>query len=85
MHALNRTNKLIQYTNEAILPFNLLHVLMIAAITFLFTRREMTIAVRFVEVTIRALAVYKLLIKRISVARSAFGMRLRKRQPAKQG
>jgi hypothetical protein len=85
MHALNRTNKLIQYTNEVILPFNLLHVLMIAAITFLFTRREMTIAVRFVEVTTRALAVYKLLIKLISVARCAFGMRLRKRQPAKQG
>jgi hypothetical protein len=33
MHALNRTNRLIQYANEAILPFYVLHVLMIAAIS----------------------------------------------------
>jgi hypothetical protein len=49
----------------------------------------MTMALRFVAVTTRelvvTLAVYELLIKRISVARWAFGMRLRKRQPAKLG
>lgn len=83
MRALNVSNKLIQYANEAVLPFYVLHVLMIAVITFLFVQWEMAMAVRFVAVTtlalVTTLVVYELLIRRISVARWVFGMKPSKR------
>ena len=86
MHVLNRTNRLIRYANEAILPFYVLHVLLIAAITFLFLPWKVAMAVHFVVVTtlalVTTLVVYESLVKRVNVVRRMFGMRPRHRHSA---
>ena len=84
MRFLNFSNKIIQYANEAILPFYILHFLMITGITYLFIGWDMNMAVRFLIVSILALVatlvVFELLIRRVSVARRLLGMKPRKRE-----
>lgn len=84
MRFLNFGSKIIQYANEAVLPFYVLHFFMIVAITYLFVRWNVNMVARFLVVSTLALAttllVYDLLIKRVSVARWLFGMKPRKRE-----
>jgi peptidoglycan/LPS O-acetylase OafA/YrhL len=84
MRFLNFGNKIIQYVNEAVLPFYLLHHLMIVVMTFFFVHWDLDMVARFLLVSTLALAttlvVYDLLIKRVSVARWLFGMKPRKRE-----
>ena len=79
MRFLNSGNKVIHYANEALLPFYVLHHLMIVMVTFFFVGWEMNIVARFLLVSILAfaatLAVYELLIKRVRFARWVFGMK----------
>jgi hypothetical protein len=81
---LNFGNRIIRYANEAVLPFYILHHLMIVGITFFLVRWEMNMVVRFLLVStlalVTTLGVYELLIKRVSVARWMFGMKPRKRE-----
>ncbi len=81
---LNFDNTFIRYANEALLPFFLLHYLMIVLITYFFVQWDMNMVARFLLVSTLALAatlvVYELLIKRISIARWLFGMKPRKRE-----
>lgn len=83
---LNFGNRIIRYANEAVLPFYILHHLMIVGITFFLVRWEMNMVVRFLLVStlalVTTLGVYELLIKRVSVARWMFGMKPRKREDA---
>ncbi len=76
---LNFDNKFIRYANQALLPFFLLHFLMIVIITYLFVPWDMNMAARFLLVSALALAatlaVYELLIKRIGITRRLFGMK----------
>jgi len=84
MRFLNSGNKIIQYAYEAILPFYILHVFIIVVITFFFVQWEMNIVARYLLVSTLALAttlaVYDLLIRRVSAARWLFGMKPRKRE-----
>jgi glucan biosynthesis protein C len=81
---LNFDNPIIHYANEAVLPFYLLHFLMIVVISCLLLRWEMNIVARFLLVStlalVATLGVYELLIKRVSVARWVFGLKPRKRE-----
>src|SRR6266496_1812259 len=70
---LNFDNTFIRYANEALLPFFLLHYLMIVLITYFFVQWDMNMVARFLLVSTLALAatlvVYELLMQRISIAR----------------
>lgn len=80
MRVLNVDKAFIRYANGAIVPFYVLHYLLISVLTFLVLRWEMPMAVRFVVVTTLALMttllVYNLFIRRIGVLRWLFGMKL---------
>jgi glucans biosynthesis protein C len=80
MRVLNVDKAFIRYANGAIVPFYILHYLLISMLTFLVLRWEMPMAVRFVVVTTLALLmtllVYNLFIRRIGVLRWMFGMKL---------
>jgi glucans biosynthesis protein C len=84
MRFLNVSNKIIHYASEAILPFYILHFLMISMITYLFIGWDMNMVVRVLLVSILALVatlgVFELLIRRVSVARRLFGMKPGKRE-----
>lgn len=83
MRFLNFSNAIIHYANEAVLPFYILHYLLIVMITFFLVRWEVNMVLRFLLVSVLALAstlgVYELLIKRVSIARWMFGMKPRSR------
>jgi acyltransferase-like protein len=83
MRFLNFGNKFIQYANEAVLPFYVLHVLMIVVFTFLFTGWGVNMVARFLIVSTLALVTtlvgFDLLIRRVGVARRLFGLKARKR------
>lgn len=84
MRFLNFGNKFIQYANEAVLPFYVLHFLMIVVFTFLFTGWGMNMVARFLIVSTLALVTtlvgFDLLIRRVGVARRLFGLKARKRE-----
>ncbi len=81
MRCLNFGNKIVQYANEAVLPFYILHHFIIAVIIFFFARWNVNMVARFLIVSTLALAatlvIYDLLIKRVNVARWLFGMKPR--------
>jgi glucans biosynthesis protein C len=84
MRFLNFGNKIIQYANEAVLPFYVLHFLMIVVFTFLFTGWGVNMVARFLIVStlalVTTLVVFDLLIRRVGVVRRLFGMKARKRE-----
>ncbi len=76
---LNVSNRLITYINEAILPFYVLHYLMIVVVFFFISPLDIAVMAKFLIVVALALAatlfVYELLIRRVPVARRLFGMK----------
>lgn len=80
---LNVSNSVIQYGNEAILPFYVLHYLVILITIFFVMHLSLGIVAGFLLVStgslIATLAIYELLIRRVNVMRSLFGMKPRKR------
>jgi acyltransferase-like protein len=86
MRILNFGNKVIDYTNEAVLPFYVLHHPVIVVIAFFSIPLDINLGIKFLFVStaalIATLVVYDLLIRRIKVSRWLFGMKpLQSHQP----
>jgi hypothetical protein len=83
MRFLNVSNSIIQYGNEAILPFYVLHYLVILITTFYVAQLSIGIVAQFLIISTGALlvtlALYELVIRRVNVVRWLFGMKPRKR------
>lgn len=79
---LNVSNRVIQYGNEAVLPFYILHYPVLVITTFCVMQLESNPITTFLIVStaslIATLTLYELLIRRINVMRLLFGMKLRK-------
>jgi glucan biosynthesis protein C len=84
MRFLNVSNKLIQYGDEAVLPFYVLHYGVIVALAYLFLPWHVDLVVKFLMVSTLSLAVtlalYEGLIRRYNISRRMFGMKLKKRE-----
>jgi len=84
MRFLNVSNKLIQYGNEAVLPFYVLHYAVIVAMAYFFLPWHVDLVVKFLLVSTLSLAVtlalYEGLIRRFNISRRLFGMKLKKRE-----
>jgi peptidoglycan/LPS O-acetylase OafA/YrhL len=76
---LNFSNKVVHYTNEAVLPFYILHQPVIVLIAFYVLPWNLAPEVKFLVVSTAAIIVtfvlYELLIRRIKVLRWLFGMK----------
>jgi len=85
MSLLNFSNKVLQYANEAILPFYILHEPVIIIISFFVLAWDIPTGIKFVFVTTTSLlvtlALYELLIRRIKPVRWLFGMKNAQPQP----
>jgi hypothetical protein len=79
MGVLNAQNKVIDYANEAILPFYVLHHPVIVVIAFYTIPWDMSLGLKFFFVTtaalIATLLIYDLLIRRWNVMRVLFGLK----------
>ncbi len=79
MRYLDFTNRWLQYGQEMILPFFLVHQPVILAIAFFVVQWDLGLTVKLITVVLGAfavsLALFELVIKRISVTRSLFGMK----------
>jgi hypothetical protein len=79
MRCLNFRNKVIDYTNEAVLPFYVLHHPVIVVIAFYTIPWDINLGIKFLFVTTAALLAtllfYDLLIRRWNVTRWLFGMK----------
>jgi acyltransferase-like protein len=79
MHVLNFTNKVIEYTNEAVLPFYVLHHPVIVVIAFYTIPWDINLGIKFLFVSTAALVatlvLYDLLIRRWNGTRWLFGMK----------
>jgi glucan biosynthesis protein C len=79
MRLFNLRNRLITYLNEAILPFYVLHYLVIVVVFFFITPLDLVVLVKFLLVLALSLAatllVYEALIRRIPLVRQIFGMK----------
>jgi surface polysaccharide O-acyltransferase-like enzyme len=88
MRYLDFSNKWLQYAQEAVLPFFLLHQPVIIAIAFYAVQWEVGLPVKLVTVVLGSfavtLAIYELLIRRIGVLRTLFGMKARPGTPVVQ-
>jgi glucans biosynthesis protein C len=85
MRLLNFSNKVLQYANEAILPFYILHEPVIIIIAFFVLAWDIPTGIKYVFVTTAALlttlALYELLIRRFKPIRWLFGMKNPRSQP----
>ncbi len=79
MRYLNFRNKVIDYTNEAVLPFYVLHHPVIVVIAFYTIPWDINLGIKFLFVSTAALfatlVLYDLLIRRWNVTRWLFGMK----------
>jgi peptidoglycan/LPS O-acetylase OafA/YrhL len=85
MRYLDFSNKWLQYGQEAVLPFFLLHQPVIMAIAFYVVQWETGIPVKLVTVVVGSftvtMAIYELIIRRIGPLRVLFGMKARPGKP----
>jgi len=76
---LNRRNRAIDYTNEAILPFYVLHHPVVVVIAFYTIPWDISLGIKFLFVStaalIATLLIYDLLIRRWNVTRVLFGLK----------
>jgi hypothetical protein len=79
---LNFSNRFLRYANEAVLPFYVLHQMIILIIGFFIVQWNLGIALKYFIITtsscVAIMAIYELLIRRFKVLRFLFGMRLKK-------
>jgi len=77
---LNFSNRFLEYANEAVLPFYILHQTVILAIGYYIVRLHLPIAAKFFIIVTVSLAtilgLYDVLVKRINLLRFLFGMKL---------
>lgn len=80
---LNRNNRFLSYSNEAVLPFYLLHQTVIISIGFYVVQWSLGIGPKYLIIStasfIAITLIYELLVRRINVLRFLFGMRLKRR------
>jgi glucan biosynthesis protein C len=80
MRFLNFTNKWLRYAQEAVLPFFILHQLVIVVLAFFVVQWEASIAVKLPIVVLGSfvisLGLYEALIRRIGPVRALFGMKV---------
>jgi glucan biosynthesis protein C len=88
MRFLDFSNKWLQYGQEAVLPFFLLHQPVIMAIAFYVVQWDAGIPVKLLTVVLGSfavtLAIYELIIRRIGPLRALFGMKARPKTPVVQ-
>ena len=81
MRSVDFTNKWLQYDQDMIMPFFLVHQPVILTIAFFVVRRDADLWVKLLVVVLGSfvisLGVYELLVKRIAPARALFGMKAR--------
>ncbi len=79
MRSLDFTNKWLQYGQQMIMPFFLVHQPVIITIAFFVVQTDLSLTVKLLMVVsssfIVSLGLYELVIKRIPVTRSLFGMK----------
>lgn len=77
---LNTSNKLLPPTNEAVLPFYILHQTVIIVIGFYVVQWNASVSLKYLTISttsfIAIILIYELLVRRISILRFFFGMRL---------
>jgi glucan biosynthesis protein C len=75
------TNRALKYSNEAVLPFYIMHQTMIVAIGFLIADWSLGVMTKYLILSVSSFVVivgiYQLAIKRVTVLRVLFGMRLK--------
>ena len=80
---LNFNNKVVNYGNDAVLPFYILHQTIILCIGWFVIQWNMGIAPKYFVIVVLSftgiMAIYELLIRRINVLRFLFGMRPKKK------
>ena len=80
---LNLNNNTLSYTNEAVLPFYILHQPIIMSIGYFIVQLALPILLKYLIIAstsfIFIMAIYELLVRRINVLRFLFGMRLKKK------
>ena len=80
---LNFNNKVVNYGNDAVLPFYILHQTIILCIGWFVIQWNMGIAPKYFIIVVLSfigiMAIYELLIRRINVLRFLFGMRPKKK------
>jgi hypothetical protein len=81
---LNFRNKVLEYCNEAVLPFYILHQTFILLVGWYVVQWNAAIATKYLVISVTSfiliMAVYELLIRRFNGMRFVFGMRLKKRK-----
>jgi peptidoglycan/LPS O-acetylase OafA/YrhL len=86
---MNLSNKVLAYSNEAVLPFYLFHQTIILIVGFFIIRWNRSILSKLLIITAISfpliLALYELLVWRFNVIRFFFGMRPRERPPEARG
>ncbi len=77
---LNFSNRFLEYANEAVLPFYILHQTVILATGYYIVRLHLPIAAKFFIIVtvslVTILGLYDVLVKRVNVLRFLFGMKL---------
>ena len=80
---LNANHRVLKYTNEAVLPFYILHQTVILTIGFYIVSWDASVTVKFLTISTASMAAimifYNFVIKRINPLRFLFGMKLRTR------
>jgi glucan biosynthesis protein C len=80
---LTPTNRFLQYSNEAVLPFYILHQTVIIVIGFYVVQWNTGVGLKYLVISTTSFAgimlIYELLVRRINILRFVFGMRQRRR------
>jgi glucan biosynthesis protein C len=86
MRFLNFSNRLLQYSQEAIVPFYLVHQPVIVAISYYVVQWNVGLLPKILVVVLGSFVVsvglYELMIKRVGILRPMFGMKARRRDKA---
>lgn len=76
---LNKNNRFLEYANEAVLPFYILHQTIIIVIGFYVVQWNSSILLKYLTTTatsfLAIMAIYELLVRRFNILRFLFGMR----------
>jgi len=84
---LNFTNKTLVYSNEAVLPFFIFHQTIILIVGWFVIRWNIGILPKYLIIAVVSfaliMALYELLVRRFNVVRFFFGMRPKKKPPAR--
>ena len=79
---LNGSNRFLAYTNEAVLPFYILHLTIIFIFCFYIIQWDSSIFTKFFAMAcisfVVIMAIYELLVRRLNILRFLFGMKLKK-------